>query len=684
MNLHPVPIAVFSRRPDDAEAISQTLRNAGCMANCIILPDTLEFGEQIRTHRPVLLFVFDKDVSSPRFKHVIEMKNKHLPDVPVLAVQARVTEESIAAAMEAGASDLVSMGNKARLQAVAKREILHCQQSRQLHETEESAHHLEEQIATLVKESPDALLHVHEGIIIAINPVLVEFLDYNSESDLIGTPALDIFDAKGHAAFKGALVACSKRNWSGHTLELKMLSSDSTTLPVLVELENAMFDDEPCVRVSIKPNKIRDQRVPVQFDGEGEQHPLTGFYRRRRFLAEMKGRLAQTSQAGIWVLAYIKPDNFHRVREQLGPISSDDLLLEFAKILQGHARKSDLYGQFGGDIFMVLMPRGTLRDASAWAENLRNDLKDQLFEIGDKSLSISCTAGLAPYRPQIDEISDLVLRAQGAYQKGHRRGGDKVCQSEEQVEDGERPESDALYVQKIKTALMRDTFRLVFQPVASLDNQAQQLFDVLLRMTDEDNRELMPNVFLPTAKRNGLMKTIDRWVIANAIKFCKHQATRQLFVRLSYQSIGDITLPDWIAGQMEQVGIDPQQLIFEVTESDCENHLREVKELTSRLKAAQCRVAIEHFGVGTRPLQILEHVVTDFVKIDGSLMEGLVTNERLQRKIKSYVKVATGKNIATVAERVEDANTMAVLWQIGFQYIQGFYVQGPEEIVLGS
>lgn len=680
--LHSVPIAVVSNRPDDAEAISQTLRNAGCIANCITLPDTQEFGELIISHRPLLLFIFEKDIASERFKHIIGLRNQHLPDVPVLAVQARVNEENIAAAMAAGARDLVSLGNKARLQAVAKREIRHCEQSRQLRDMEEAAQQLEEQLESLVKESPDALMYVHEGIIVSINPALLELLGHSDDNDFVGTPALDLIEESSHTAFKGALVACGQGKWSDHTLEIKIHAADDQVRPVLVELDSAVYDDEPCVRITMRLNKLRDQSTPQKIVSNSIHHPLTGFYRRQRFLSEMGERLKQPLKGGSWILAYVKPDNIHRVREQLGPISSDDLLLEFAKILQENVRNTDLYGQFGGDLFMVLMPRGTLRDATAWAENLRTSVNKNMFEIDTRSIALSCTIGLASYRTEVDDIADLVLHAQKAYQEGYRKGGDQVGVPHHTLDEEQEASGDSMYVKKIKTALMRDTFRLVFQPIASLDNHDQQLFDVLLRMTDQDNRELMPNVFLPAAKRNGLMKNIDRWVIANAIKFCQQQSPCQLFVRLSYDSIPDATLASWIRQQIESAQISPKQLIFQVTESDAENHMREVKALTIQLKQLRCGVAIEHFGVGSRPLQVLDHVPADFVKIDGSLMEGISRDKALQKKIRGFVKAASNKNIATVAERVEDANTMAVLWQIGFQYIQGFYVQGPEEIVL--
>ena len=507
-------------------------------------------------------------------------------------------------------------------------------------------------------------------------------MGYDGDSDMVGTPALDVFGEDDHLTVKGALSACTQGNWSGHTLELKMCRADDGLTATKIQLERGLFDDEPCVRISVEIDTAKTDETPKQIVDGSAHHPLTGFYRRQRFLTEIENRLAEPSKGGLRVLAYVKPDNIHKVREQIGPISSDDLLLEFAKILQEHVRKDDLYGQFGGDLFMILMSRGTLRDAIAWAENLNATINDKLFEVGDKSISVSCTVGLAKHLISDEDVADLVLRAQKAYQLGLKEGGNTVSAPDLEKAAAEDRRGDTSQVQQIKTALMRDNFRLVYQPIASLNDQTEHIFDALVRMIDEEGREIMPNQFLPAAARHGMMKTIDRWVIATAIRFCKQQQTCRIFVRLSVESILDASLFEWIKQQIEAADIKPSLMIFEVTENDAENNLKPVKQLATELSDMGSCFAIEHFGLGSHPLQLLEHIPADFIKIDGSLMEGITTDKRLQQKVKDFVNGATRKNISTVAERVEDANTMAVLWQIGLQYIQGFYVQGPEEIVI--
>ncbi|MFK8015545.1 MAG: EAL domain-containing protein [Gammaproteobacteria bacterium] len=678
-----VDVIVLSAERDHCEAISQTLRNAGIAAHCHWHADLGELDQALAQGSVQLIFQFVTEQDSPDIGTLTAARDVQAASVPVIVVADLVNDDTICHALTHGAQDLVSLETPKRIQAVTLRELNHYRQATALASMQNSAAQLEEQVASLVNESADAIMLVQEGIVVSVNPAWLALLGYADDEDLMGTPAMDVFHEDSHIAVKGAMVATSNQQWAGHTLKVKAVGSDAAQVPVEVALELAVFDDEPCVRIVLERDISRDDERPRELVESTERHPLTGFFRRQRFLNEMEKQLEAPSRGGLWVLAYVKPDSIAELREQIGPLSSDDLLLEFARILQDQARQNDIYGQFGGDLFMVLMPRGTARDALAWAENLRQTVSRKVFEVADKSLSATCTVGLARFNSDSEELSDLILKAQKAYLTGVKAGGNRCVLPDMADEDEGHRKGDTVYIKKIKGALMQDNFRLVFQPVASLSGRSQQMFDVLLRMMD-GGREIMPSVFLPPAKRAGMMKSVDRWVIMNALKFCAEHQPAGLFIRLSTESVLDLTLAEWIGQQVAESAVKPGSLIFQITESDIEARLLDAKNLATALKAHGCQVALEHFGVTQQPLRTLEHVPLDYLKIDGSLMEGISADKAMQGTVREYIDVAKDKNIATVAERVEDANTMAVLWQLGIEYIQGFYVQGPEEIVLES
>ncbi len=123
--------------------------------------------------------------------------------------------------------------------------------------------------------------------------------------------------------------------------------------------------------------------------------------------------------------------------------------------------------------------------------------------------------------------------------------------------------------------------------------------------------------------------------------------------------------------------------MIELTEEMVQEQPREARSLQGLLSALGIELAIEHFGATGDTEALLKRIPVNYVKIDGALMQGLANDRPLQEKVKALVDLARAHGTTTVAERVEDANTMAVLWQLGIEFIQGFFVNSPEQVTLG-
>jgi EAL domain-containing protein (putative c-di-GMP-specific phosphodiesterase class I) len=173
-------------------------------------------------------------------------------------------------------------------------------------------------------------------------------------------------------------------------------------------------------------------------------------------------------------------------------------------------------------------------------------------------------------------------------------------------------------------------------------------------------------------------------VVGAAMSFCAARKPHKVFVRLSRDSLRDETLAVWLQQQLSASRIDPARVVIEVSEELATGHLKETKTLQKLLGRLGFEFAIENFGSGRDPAQLLNHITVNYVKIDGSLMQGLANDRPLQERVKGLVEQARERGITTIAERVEDANTMAVLWQLGIEFIQGYFVNTPEEVVLGN
>jgi multidomain signaling protein FimX len=206
---------------------------------------------------------------------------------------------------------------------------------------------------------------------------------------------------------------------------------------------------------------------------------------------------------------------------------------------------------------------------------------------------------------------------------------------------------------------------------------------VLVRMVDEQGEELLPGEFMAAAERNDLMKNIDRWVIGASMTFIASRPVKQLFVRLSKDSVRDKSLLQWLQNQLKSSRIEPSRLAFQISEQIATEYLADATELANGLRKAGFRFTLEHFGTGRDPQRLIAHLPLDFIKVDGTLMQGLAVDQDLQSRVRELVEQAKTRSIGTIAERVEDANTMAVLWQLGIEFIQGYFVNEPEQVVMG-
>ena len=224
-------------------------------------------------------------------------------------------------------------------------------------------------------------------------------------------------------------------------------------------------------------------------------------------------------------------------------------------------------------------------------------------------------------------------------------------------------------------------FQLAHLRIASLLGERKFFYDTFVRMVDEQGEEIHATEFIPAASRNKLLKTIDRWVIGASLDFCLNRKPERVFVKLSRDSIADQVLLDWLVKQTGARKVDPSRLCFQVTEEDATQYLKQTKDLADALRAAGFFFAIEHFGIGRDPMRVLSQIPMQYLKIDGSLMQSLATNQELQEQVRKFVAVAEKRKIQTIAERVQDANTMAVLFQIGATFMQGHYVHEPDVVL---
>jgi multidomain signaling protein FimX len=678
-----IPLIVISRSDDHATTINSILRDSGHPVHCLRVNDLATLGEQLKSAPPEIVLFFDGEADID-FASASAAVGLCSPPPPLLLVQARVDEPGIAAAMEKGARDVVSLAHRERLRAVVGRE-LHAHRLRvALEGVLSSARQYKQELRSLMTGASEAIADVHEGIIVAVNPAWAALLGVAAEEELVGQPFMDLFREADQATLKGALVACLKDKWQEDgVLPVVAYGKDESEVPLELRLKRVTVDGDPGVRVIVPGDRQPEQAPEDLLEQAVAKDPSTGFYQRHYFLERLTGRMASQQEGGIRALAYIRPDHFARVQSDVGLLGTEALLMRLAELLRELMQPGDLYGRFGGTMFTVLVERGTMTDVQAWANQLRKAVANQVFEVETQSTSMTCTIGLCEVRPSDQNPAELLAEAELACRKGRDQGGNRVVLSDSTSVTERLRQTDTLWIARIRAALMQNRLRLVHQPVVGLHEEVQGVLDTRVRLIDEQGEPVLPADFIPAAERAHMMKNIDRWVIGASFSFCVARQPNLVFVRLSRDSVLDDSLLEWLKARAQSTRLKPSQVCFQVSEELALQQLKQSKALAEKLRENGFLFAIDHLGTGRDSTQLLGHLPMQFVKVDGSLMQGLHRDKDLQKKVGDIAARARELKIKTIAERVENANTMAVLWQLGIAFVQGNFTQN-HGLVLGD
>ena len=674
-------IAVLSRAEDDVQHIESTLRDAGHRARCVWVETPGRFADTLR-RKPLELIVVNVDEYADSIRQVIKDKEAVIPEVPVIAMAASVSEDDILRSMQAGACDLVSSKQEARLLAIVNRELRSSRVERALNATLNSASEYRRQLHDYMENSNTAIAYVQEGIVTEVNKAWLRLFQSRDRSELVGLPLMDSFHADSHAAVKGALIATAHGKWlQGERLVARASHSENARDSMELGFRLAELDDGPHVQISVAP-KVAVIEEPTKLVHDAlKRDPTTLLFHRAQFLERLSKRLRRKLKSGIYALAYIKPDNFSEIRNAVGYIDSEEVLAQLAEEIRKRMHPRDVAGRFEGTVIMALLERGNERDAEVWGRQLVDYLRQFDFKVGDREIRITCTVGVIEVSGAFANLEELVAAAAQAHQQGKKRGGNTAQLLEPAAESTRLRKYDEMWVLRIKSALKENRFRLAQLPIAGLRSNSNRMFDMLVRMVDEQGDTVVPAEFLPAAKRNNLMKLIDRWMISASMDFSRENGAEKVFIRVSRQSFHDPTLISWLDEEIGNRQCEPSSLVFQIAEQEAARFIKETHKAVQSLHGLGIRFALEHYGVDNNRFQILDILKPAFIKIDGELMNALMTDTAMQQSVSRLARAAFERKIATIAERVENANEMAVLFQLGVEFMQGHYVQEPEVVL---
>ena len=390
--------------------------------------------------------------------------------------------------------------------------------------------------------------------------------------------------------------------------------------------------------------------------------------------------------AGETFIFYFDVDQFHVINESFGPESGDEILASFARLLRDRMG-ANLVTRITGDTFAALMLNTDLKKARTLAEEISLSFGQIERVRGTQTLRSSVSAGLAPVTELLESASAALAPAQTACRAAKERGRGRV----ETYQSGDasiiQRVDDIQLVGHVRNAIENGRLLITAQPIVPLTNDRDiHYFEVLTRLVDSSGGQVMPSDFFSAAERYHLMEELDRVVIKQTFEMLTERKagldglSLRIAINLSGQSLGSESFLDFVEQQIEAFNIPPEMLCFEITETVAIANLQRAQTLMHALKRLGCYFSLDDFGTGLSSFAYLKLFPVDTLKIDGSFVRDIVSNHVSQSVVAAISELARVMQLETVAEYVQDKDSLSLLKDMGVNYGQGFLLGEPKPL----
>jgi diguanylate cyclase (GGDEF)-like protein/PAS domain S-box-containing protein len=669
-------LMVVSDSADDADLVADSFERAGLAARCQHLDTVAGLEALLEETGPTWELVLAR--SNMELIQIASILGRARIYIPLVILSDDPSDPNAVEALAHGARDIVPLQPPARLAHAARREIEHASHERAWREHQAALKECEQRARALIDSSRDAIAYIHDGMHVYANGVYLQMFGFDSTDEIAGIPLLDMIAAEHHGRIKELLRGFARAEVPTTETELQALHADGSPFRASVALSRATYEGEPCIQLV-----LRDLSVAEPSEAElarlSSVDPLTNLYNRQYLIKAVEEAFARTAgDRPGGCLLYLELDGFRAVTDRVGIAESDVVLAEVAALIRDVLGTQGTAARFGDDAFCLLVRSGHLEEAQKLAETLRQRIEEQVFEVARQTVILTCSIGVALISASAANAQEVLQAADGACSRARQRGGNQLEVHRPSLAEHDQ---DREWPRRLQEALKHDRFRLYFQPVVSLHGKPMELYEVLVRMLDLEGEVILPHQFMPPATKAKLTPALDRWVITRAASTVSAQRAKgkhlTLLIKLCDDTLADETLVGWLVELLKSQQIPGDRFIFEVSEISATTHLGQAKVFARNIKALHAQFALAHFGQGTNPLGILRHLPVDFIKVNGALVHGLADDTQKQSTVRSLIDTAHSLGKLTIAENVEDANSLAVLWQLGVDYARGYYIQEP-------
>lgn len=386
-------------------------------------------------------------------------------------------------------------------------------------------------------------------------------------------------------------------------------------------------------------------------------------------------------------LCFLDLDKFKTVNDSCGHKAGDELLIQLTRIIKDNIRSHDTLARIGGDEFGLLLEGCSLEKAIEIAEGVVGLIKNYEFNWQHKKFHVGVSIGLVMIDHNTEDIEIALSQADIACYAAKDMGRNQVHIHGLDDERVKKMHKELSWVADINNGSGDSRFSLCLQSIENMQNKETTfMYEVLLRLNDDEGTLVSPGSYIPAAERFSLMKDVDYWVIEQTFKQLSKlyrsikDCDVRLFINISANSLTNSQFSEFVIQQYKKYNIAPDAICLEMSESNAIKNINQTADVIASLRKYNIRFALDDFGTGISSFSYLKNLQVDYLKIDGEIIKNISHNTADRAMVAAVNQIGKVMNIEIIAKHVENIFTLNQLKEIGIDYAQGFYLDKPKPL----
>ncbi len=674
--MHSAYLLVIDNSPDHAQVINSFLRNAGIAVRVVTASGLDELETVLKEKTPFLIVIGMQLPASMKINQVLQKADLH--STPAVMQVNPEDLANIEAAIATHPLLIINADETDQLMQVVKQHMSGGKSVREYDDLLQKQEELHHRYNLLLDSARDSIAYIHEGLHVYANRAYLDLLKVATLQEIEGLSLLEFMIPGDGVDLKKLLRDMNQGVFPEESLAVSVHTPGGKNLEAELLFSPAKYNGEQCIQMMVREQDA-NHVLHEELDRLRKIDQMTQMINRQTFTSKLS-ELIDEDHGGDERIAvlYIESDGIEDLQNDLGMDGIDTYIMDLANVISGCVTENDIPSRFSDHGFTVLIKRDETSSLQETGNCILENFANHIIDLGDQTRTASCSIGMTTLGSLTRDAQEVIDQAKTAFKQASQTGNTLV-RFKPALTTVDSGEGERDWVERIRYALNNHDFYTVQQSIVDLEGENEGLFENRTFMREEGG-DTQASEFLMAAERNDLGSTIDRHVMPQIMLAIAGTGDRHI-INLSSNSILDFSFPNWFQRMLRETEVEGSQLILQISAMVAESNLKPTRRVVEELQPLGCNFVLSEFDNDPRTLQLLDHLPVGMIKLRPGLARGLSSNTANQEIVRAVVRAIETRNITVIADEVQDASDLAVLWQCGVKLVTGDFLNEAPQVV---